>query len=61
MESYLKDLDQDINTHCEIKVKITKSNNTEPWSMDDLKEVVKLLENDKCRDPDGYLNELFKE
>jgi hypothetical protein len=61
MESYLKDLEQYINTLCEIKVNITKSNKTEPWSMDDLKEVVKHHENDKCRDSDGYLNELFKE
>ena len=44
-----------------IRVNITKSNKTEPWSMDDLKEVLKHLENDKCRDPDVYLNELFKE
>ena len=29
--------------------------------MNDLKEVVKHLEYDKCRDPDGYLNKLFKE
>ena len=29
--------------------------------MDDLKEVVKHHENDKCRYSDGYLNELFKE
>ena len=29
--------------------------------MDDLKEVLKHLDKDKSRDPEGYANELFKE
>ena len=61
IESHLKDLEQDVNTLCEIRVNITKSNKTEPWSMEELKDVLKHLENDKCRDPEGYANELFKE
>jgi hypothetical protein len=61
MESHLKDLEQDVNTLCEIRVKITRSNKTEPWSMEELKDVLKHLEKDKSRDPEGYANELFKE
>ena len=61
MEPHLKDLELDINTLCEIRVNTTKYNKTEPWSMDELKDVLKHLENDKCRDPEGYSNELFKE
>ena len=29
--------------------------------MSDLKEVLKNLGNDKCRDPEGMVNEIFKE
>ena len=61
MEEHLKDLEHDKNTLCEIRVNITKSNKTEPWSMKDLMDVLKYLKNDKCRDPGGYGNELFKE
>ena len=46
---------------CYVRVNITKSNKTEPWRMKDLKDVLKYLNNDKCRDPGGYGNELFKE
>ena len=35
---------------------VAKRNKTEPWSMDDLKEVLKSLKNNKSRDPNGLAN-----
>ena len=61
IQPHLKDLEDDINTLCEIRIKLSKSKTTDPWSMEDLKEVLKQLKTDKSRDPDGYINELFKE
>ena len=34
---------------------------SEPWSVDDLKKVTKSLKNNQSRDPNGMLNELFKQ
>ena len=61
MKENLKDLENDTNTLCEIRLKLTEKNKTEPWTMDDLKFALKHLESDKSRDPEGYANELFKE
>ena len=33
---------------------------TAPWTLYDLKRVLKSLKNGKCRDPKGLVNELFK-
>ena len=61
MEPHLKDLEDDTNDLCEIRLKLTESNKTKEWTMDDLKEVLKQLEKDKSRDPEGFANEIFKE
>ena len=61
MKADLKVLEHDVNMLCEIRVNLTKSNKTEPWTMEDLIDVLKHLENGKCRDPEGYANKLFKE
>ena len=61
MKPHLQDLERDVNTLCELRVNISKSKTTDPWSMEDLKVVLKQLKSDKSRDPDGYINELFKE
>ena len=61
IEPRLKDLEDDTNTLCELRLKLCKSNKTDQWSMEDLKEVLKHLKKDKSRDPEGYANELFKE
>ena len=61
IETHLEDLEKDTNTLCEIRVKMSKANKTEPWTMCDLKEVLKQLGNNKARDPEGHSNELFKE
>ena len=61
MKPHLQDLERDVNTLCELMVNISKSKTTDPWSMEDLKVVLKQLKSDKSRDPDGYINKLFKE
>ena len=61
MEPRLKWLDDDNNTLCELRLKLSKSNRTEMWTMEDLKEVLKHLDRDKSRDPEGYANEIFKD
>ena len=61
MKPHLQDLERDVDTLCELRVNISKSKTTDPWSMEDLKVVLKQLKSDKSRDPDGYINELFKE
>ena len=57
----LKDLETDVNYLCEIRVKLAKTDKTENWTMDNLKEVLKNLPDNKSRDPEGLANELFKE
>ena len=61
MEPHLKDLEDDKNSLCELRVKLSKNNKTEPWTMEELKEVLKNLKKEKARDPEGHCNELFKE
>ena len=61
VEDHLKDLEKDTNMLCELRVKVSTVNRTEPWTMDDLMEVLKHLKKDKSRDPEGWANELFKE
>ena len=38
-----------------------KNNKTEPWNIDDLDKVLKRLKNNISMDPNGMVNELFKE
>ena len=61
MESHLTDLENYTNTLCEIQVKLSKTKKTTPWTKDDLKDALKQLGNGKSRDPEGHINELFKE
>jgi hypothetical protein len=56
MEPHLKDLEDDTNDLCEIRLKLTESNKTVQWTMEDLKEVLKQLGKDKSRDPEGLAN-----
>ena len=48
------------NKLCEMRLKLTKLNKTEPWTMHDLDEVIKDLDKDKSRDAIGHANELLK-
>ena len=60
IEIHLEELEKDTNLLCEIRVKTSQRNKTQPWTMDDLKQVLKQLGNDKSRDPEGHINEIFK-
>ena len=42
IEAHLKDLEDDTNALCDIRVKLAKNNKTEAWTMLDLKEVLKI-------------------
>ena len=61
IEPHLEDLQDDVNNLCEIRVKLSESKKSENWTMEDLKTVLKQLDNDKARDPEGHANELYKE
>ena len=37
-----------------------KTNKSEDWQLEDLLKVLKHLKNNKSRDPDSYINEIFK-
>ena len=60
MKPHLKDPEQDTNDLCEINLKLSKNNKTEPWTMNDLDDALKNLDNEKSRDADGFVNTLFK-
>jgi hypothetical protein len=60
MKPHLKDLEDDTNVLCEIRLKLAKSNETEPWTLDDLEYALKQLANGKSRDAEGFANEIFK-
>ena len=40
-------------------LKICKKTRSKPWTMEDLEKVLSNLKKDKCRDPQGLINELF--
>ena len=44
-----------------LRLDISKSKKSEPWELKNLEEAIKHLKSDKARDPDGLINELFKE
>ena len=41
------------------RLEVLKSNKTQNWTLDDLTKTLKGLKNNKARDPDGYINEIF--
>ena len=41
-------------------MKLCKMTVSQPWHLEDLEEVLKSLKNEKCRDPHGLVNEIFK-
>ena len=42
-------------------MKIAERNKGVKWTMEDLDRALGDLKNDKCRDFEGYINEMFKE
>ena len=45
---------------CNKRIEIAKHVKTEPWTLEQLEKVLKSLKNGRCRDPQGFINELFK-
>jgi hypothetical protein len=45
---------------CYLRLKITKSADFAPWTMSCLEKAIAKLKNNKCRDPHGHINELYK-
>ena len=43
------------------RLKLSECSKSEPWEMKDLEHVLNALKNDKARDPNGWVNEIFKE
>ena len=44
----------------ELKMKLAEANETPDWEMSDLESALSNLKNDKSRDYEGYINEIFK-
>ena len=61
IEEHLKSYEEANNKLCETRLKLTKMNKTDPWSIEDLQEALQDLGNNKSRDALEYANELFKE
>ena len=55
--SELKDLKEYL---CEIRLEITKKADFSPWTMYQLGRAISKLKSNKCRDPHGHVNELYK-
>ena len=45
---------------CQLRLKITKNSDYNPWTLDDLRKAIDKLKNGKCQDPHGHINELYK-
>ena len=54
----LKELKEDLFN---IRLKLAKKKKSEPWTLNDLETALKTLKKDKARDPNGWVNELFKD
>ena len=46
---------------CALRLEITKQSSYDPWTIDELRIAIGKLKNNKCRDPHGHINELYKE
>ena len=56
----LKDLQDLKEIFCQKRLNLAKHIKSEPWTMIQLDKVLSSLQKKKCRDPQGYVNELFK-
>ena len=45
---------------CKLRLEITRRSEFVPWKMSDLVTAVNKLKNNKCKDPHGHVNELYK-
>ena len=54
---YIRQLKEEL---CEERIKLCRLTKTNPWNIEDLNFVLKSLKINKCREPHGLINELFK-
>jgi hypothetical protein len=45
---------------CRLRLEITKKADYTPWTLPDLEKAISKLKNNKCKDPHGHINELYK-
>ena len=45
---------------CRLRLQITRSGKYIKWTLDDLQKAIRRLPNNKCKDPHGHINELYK-
>ena len=45
---------------CKLRLEISKSSSYEMWTVKQLKSAIAKLKNNKCKDPHGHINELYK-
>ena len=45
---------------CHLRLEITRNSDFLPWNMEHLKEAIGRLKDNKCKDPHGHINELYK-
>ena len=55
---YLTTLKEEL---CFRRIEYCKKKNTKPWTLAQMRSILKKLKNNKSRDPHGLINELFKE
>ena len=60
IEEHLKSYEELENKLCKSRLKLSKLNKTNPWTIDDLNQAIKDLDNNKSRDAIGHANELLK-
>jgi hypothetical protein len=61
IKEHLETFEKETNELCDERLRHCVSNKTSPWTMKDLKDVLKQMEDGKSRDADGYPNDIFKE
>ena len=59
MKDGLEQLKDDKEELSKLRLEAAKRNKSNPWTKDDLEEVLKYLKKDKCKDPNNHINELF--
>ena len=59
MKDHLKSYEETENKLCETRLKISKLNKTDPWTLEDLNQAIKDLDRDKSRDALGHANEIL--
>ena len=60
IKPHLKSYEETENMLCESRLKLSKLNKTDPWSLEDLNIAIRDLDNGKSRDAIGHANEILK-